>query len=169
MVIIDLISKLIFKNTVFLRLIYEQRSEMTFTFWESLQRRTTNIKKDMRSFVSSINNLLYKSCFSTTPVTPLLFQHLLQYLTRWPFVALWLGNPKICFLLITSRGCTPRDKGTASTTQDSIKRRVSLHMWDVRVMMISLSLPLLQIIFHHWSHLVSLISLSLVELIKPYL
>lgn len=161
--------KVDFKNTVFLRLIYEQRSEMAFTFWESLQRRTTNIKKEVRSSVSSINNLLYKSCFSTTPVTPLLFQCLLQYLMRWSFVALWLGNSKFCSLLITSSGCTSRDKDTASTRQDSIKRRVSLHIWDVRVMMISLSLPLLQIIFHHWSHLVSLISLSLVELIKPYL
>lgn len=158
MAITALISKLIFKNTIFLRLIYEQRSEMAFTFWESLQRRTTNIKKEMRFFVSSINNLLYKSCFS---ITPLLFQHPLQYVMRGPFVALWLGNSKFCFLLITSSGRTPRYKSTANTAQDSMKRRVSQHMWDICVMMISLSLPFLQIMDYS-SHSVSLISLCLV-------
>lgn len=47
----------------------------------------------------------------------------------------------------------------ASTTQDSMKRRVSLDMGDVPVTMISLSLPFLHIVCHPSSP--SVISLSL--------
>lgn len=90
----------------------------------------------------------------------LIFQHQFQHLLWESVVALWLEeripnfpSSSNCLCVIASW-----DIVMASTTQDSMKRRVSLDTWDVPVMTISLSLPFLHTVCHPLSHSVTSLS-----------